>query len=132
MVMLPMVTGREQEDIDAANKAAKALYGSSVSYDKPKTSPGDIKFKDINNDGRINADDRTYIGNPTPKMRYGININLTYKIFDLTIFGQGVHGNKIFQTLIYYNESPNAYWNMDNKMLSHWTPETPNAATSEI
>ncbi|MEI9957716.1 MAG: hypothetical protein WDM90_15765 [Ferruginibacter sp.] len=48
-------------------------------------APGDFKFKDVNGDGKITADDRTYIGNPTPKFTYGTSINITYKNFNLVL-----------------------------------------------
>ncbi len=57
---------------------------------------GHFKFKDINNDGKINDDDRTFIGNPHPNFSYGYNLNLNYKNFDMAVFVQGVAGNKIF------------------------------------
>lgn len=57
--------------------------------------PGDMKYADINGvdgkpDGKIDALDRTFIGNAFPRYEYSINLNLTYKNFDLNIFGQGV------------------------------------------
>ncbi|MES2850484.1 MAG: TonB-dependent receptor [Bacteroidota bacterium] len=52
--------------------------------------PGDIKFKDLNNDGQINADDRTYIGNPIPKFTYGFSFTAEYKGFDFSFLVQGV------------------------------------------
>ncbi len=60
--------------------------------------PGDFKFKDVNGDGVINADDRTIIGNPTPKFSYGGSINVTYKGLTLGIDFNGVYGNQIFRT----------------------------------
>ena len=60
--------------------------------------PGDFKFKDVNGDGKITADDRTVIGNPTPKFTYGANINLNYKNLSLGIDVGGVYGNQIFRT----------------------------------
>jgi TonB-linked SusC/RagA family outer membrane protein len=59
--------------------------------------PGDIKFKDVNGDGRITVDDRTFIGNPTPDFIYGGSITLTYKGLDLGIDLQGVYGNEIYR-----------------------------------
>ncbi len=52
--------------------------------------PGDVKYQDINGDGKIDANDRTFIGNSFPRYEYSINVNLTYANFDLNIFGQGV------------------------------------------
>jgi len=60
--------------------------------------PGDFKFKDVKGDGKITADDRTVIGNPTPDFTYGASINLTYKGFNLAIDMVGVYGNEIFRT----------------------------------
>ncbi len=52
--------------------------------------PGDVKYQDMNGDGKIDANDRTFIGNAFPRYEYSINLNLTYANFDLNIFGQGV------------------------------------------
>jgi len=60
--------------------------------------PGDLKFKDINGDGKINTADKTDIGNPTPDFTYGGSINLQYKGFDLGVDVGGVYGNEIFRT----------------------------------
>lgn len=60
--------------------------------------PGDFKFKDVNGDGVITPDDRTVIGNPTPKFTYGTNITLNYKGLSLSVDMGGVYGNQIFRT----------------------------------
>jgi len=54
--------------------------------------PGYIKFKDLNDDGIINDKDRAYLGNPNPRMTYGLNLTLSYKAFDFSMFVQGVQG----------------------------------------
>ena len=64
------------------------LHGTA----NPPDQPGDIKFKDLNNDGVINDDDRTFIGNPIPKMSYGFNMTGDFHGFDLSALLQGVHG----------------------------------------
>jgi TonB-linked SusC/RagA family outer membrane protein len=60
---------------------------------------GDIKYKDLNEDGKITTDDRTVIGSPLPDFTYGFNNSFSYKNFDLNIFIQGSYGNKIFNAL---------------------------------
>ena len=60
-------------------------------------TPGDLKFADINNDGRITQDDRTMIGNPTPDFSYGFNVYLGWKNFDLSVDMMGVYGNEIYR-----------------------------------
>ncbi len=60
---------------------------------------GDARYRDQNNDGIINDLDRVNIGNPFPWLTYGANINLSWKGIDLTVFLQGVYGNKISNAL---------------------------------
>lgn len=59
--------------------------------------PGDLKYKDINGDGKINTADRTIIGNPTPDFAYGGSIGVAYKGFDLGVDVGGVYGNEIYR-----------------------------------
>ncbi|TGE27203.1 SusC/RagA family TonB-linked outer membrane protein [Hymenobacter metallicola] len=68
------------------------------------TAPGDIRFKDLNNDGIINDQDRTYIGDPNPDFTYGLNNTLGYKGFDLNVFLQGSQGNDVYNLNRYYTE----------------------------
>ena len=56
---------------------------------------GDMKFKDINNDGKIDDDDRQIIGNGFPALNYGLNLGATYKDWDFSIYMYGVFGQDI-------------------------------------
>lgn len=87
------------------------------------TSPGDIRFTDLNSDGVINSDDRTYIGNPSPKFIYALNNSFGYKDFDLGIFLQGVYGNKIFNANNIYQESMSVAENQTVRTLRRWSGE---------
>jgi len=58
--------------------------------------PGDVKFKDQNNDGHIDNNDRVYLGSAIPKLIAGVNLAANYKNFDLSMFFQGTYGNKIY------------------------------------
>ena len=64
------------------------LHGTN----NPAALPGDIRFKDLNGDGVINDQDRTFIGNPIPKLTYGLTFSGGYKGFDLSFLFQGVNG----------------------------------------
>lgn len=64
------------------------LYGTV----NPPQKPGDIRFKDLNGDGIINDNDRTFIGNPIPKRSYGLNLAGDFHRFDVSVFFQGVGG----------------------------------------
>ncbi|SEK41052.1 SusC/RagA family TonB-linked outer membrane protein [Parapedobacter koreensis] len=79
--------------------------------------PGDIRFKDVNGDGVIDANDRTLIGNPTPDFYYGISLGTTFKNFDLGLEFQGVYGNEIFRT---WNQNQYATFNFLEDRLGRW------------
>jgi TonB-linked SusC/RagA family outer membrane protein len=89
---------------------------------QPKAQPGDLKFADLNGDGKIGPEDRTFIGDPTPNWTFGITASLNYKKFDLLIFGQGVAGNQIFNGLRRL-DIPSSNWT--TAALDRWTPENP-------
>ncbi|HVU84033.1 MAG TPA: SusC/RagA family TonB-linked outer membrane protein, partial [Puia sp.] len=88
-----------------------------------RTSPGDIRFVDMNSDGVINDGDRTYIGNPNPKFIYAMNNTFGYRNFDLGIFLQGVYGNKIFNANNIYQEGMSVAENQTARTLGRWTGE---------
>lgn len=69
---------------------------------------GDLRFKDINGDGVIDEQDRTFIGNPTPDFTYGITNRLSYQSFDLSFFINGSYGNDIFNQVRRQTEDPSA------------------------
>ena len=87
------------------------------------TSPGDIRFKDLDNNGVINDNDRTFLGNPTPTWLFSMNNSLSYKNFDLQIFLQGVAGNEIYNGTRSSLESMSTVTNQSVKMLDRWTAE---------
>ncbi len=87
------------------------------------TAPGDIRFLDLDNNGVINADDRTFIGNPSPKWSFSMNNSFTYKDFDLQIFLQGVAGNDIYNANRIWQESMSVPQNQTVKVLDRWTGE---------
>ena len=87
------------------------------------TAPGDIRFKDLNNDGVINDKDRTVIGNPNPKFTFSLNNTFSYKNFDLTIFLQGSYGNDIFNANRMYTEAMSIIQNQSTAVLGRWTGE---------
>lgn len=60
---------------------------------------GDAKYKDVNNDGKIDANDQVCIGNPFPKLTYGLNLGAEFYGVDVQLFFQGVWGNKIYNAL---------------------------------
>lgn len=99
-------------------------YGVAHNGLTAATAAGHFKFRDLNNDKKINDDDRTFIGNPHPKFSYGYNLNLNYKNFDLGIFIQGVAGNKIFNYWRAYTVFPGAQGEGANDT---WSPDNTDA-----
>lgn len=81
---------------------ASAQYEVGKNDFEQTTFPGDFRFKDLNGDGRITAEDRTYLGSPLPDFVFGVPITLGYGNFDLNLFFQGQTGNKIFNVMDYY------------------------------
>jgi TonB-linked SusC/RagA family outer membrane protein len=65
----------------------------------PSEKPGDIKFMDMNGDGIINDNDRTFLGDPNPRMTYGLNLSAAYKGFDFSSLFQGVNGVEKYNDL---------------------------------
>ena len=68
---------------------------------------GDVKYKDINGDMKIDVNDMTYIGNPWPKLFGGLTNSFGYKAFDLSILITGTYGNDIYNYLAAVNSNPN-------------------------
>lgn len=66
------------------------------------TQPGDFIYQDVNKDGSIDSKDRVVIGNPNPKISYGINTSFTYKEFDLALDMQGVTDVDVYNANIGY------------------------------
>ncbi|SFN60809.1 SusC/RagA family TonB-linked outer membrane protein [Salegentibacter flavus] len=87
------------------------------------TAAGDIRYKDLNNDGVINDDDRTIIGNPNPDFTYSFNNTFRVGNFDLNIFLQGVYGNDIFNANRIFTEGMAVTSNQSTAVLDRWTGE---------
>ena len=67
----------------------------------PTAEPGDLKFVDLNGDGKLGEEDRTMIGNPHPDFTFGLTLSGEYKGFDLSMFFQGSVGNDFWNILKY-------------------------------
>lgn len=90
------------------------------------TSPGDLKFKDLNGDGVINTSDRTFLGSFIPKFTYSLNLGANYKNFGLIVFFQGVEGNKIYNATRTATEGMIRFFNAGTQVLNAWTPDNIN------
>jgi TonB-linked SusC/RagA family outer membrane protein len=90
---------------------------------QPNAKAGDLRFQDVNGDGKIDDNDRVYMGNAMPKRTYGITLSAQGKGFDFNLFLQGVSGVKLFNGYKYstYNAGLQGY-NLDRRVLNAWTP----------
>ena len=92
------------------------------------TAPGDLKFQDINKDGVIDLNDRQFLGSFIPKMTYALNLGANYKNFDLSVFFQGVQGNKIYNATRVITEGMVRFFNAGTQVLNAWTPTNTNTS----
>ncbi|MBL7873605.1 MAG: TonB-dependent receptor [Cyclobacteriaceae bacterium] len=87
------------------------------------TEVGDLKFEDVNKDGKLNSDDRVNLGSPIPTLLFGLNFNVAYKNFDFTADVQGQRGNKIFNGKEIVRPDP---YNFERRYLNFWNGEGTN------
>lgn len=118
-----------QAEIDAANEATRKQYNDNSLVYQTDTKPGRFKYADVNGDGRITEADRTYLGNPNPKFSYGLNIGLTYKAWDFSMFIYGVQGNKIWNQVKWWTDFYPSFEGAKSKtaLYDSWLPTRQNA-----
>ncbi|MBT8284613.1 MAG: TonB-dependent receptor [Flavobacteriaceae bacterium] len=106
-------------------RAISEYYGRRVTgFD----GSGRFTYEDVNGDGTINDDDRTYIGSPHPDFTYGINIALGYKGFDMSAFFSGSSGNDAYNYQKIFTDFPTFFnGNRSTRVLDSWTPSNTNA-----
>jgi TonB-dependent starch-binding outer membrane protein SusC len=116
-----------QAQIDALNvKAPGGIYRPGA-----VAVPGDRIFADINGDGLVNADDRVPIGSPQPKFFGGLNLDATYKAWDINVYFYGSEGNKILNYVESTLESLARRGGVGSENVNevyfknHWTPTNP-------
>jgi len=90
-------------------------------------APGRFKYEDINKDGKISDDDRTFFGNPNPDFTLGINLNVAYKRFDISTNLYGSFGNEILNETRYFQDFLPSFQNSKSIPLltESWLPTRP-------
>lgn len=126
---------------------AKKPYGSIVgyvfdglfqnqeevyAYGQDNARVGGMKYADLNGDGKITPDDQTWIFNPVPDLSFGLNVELSYKNFDLQMFWQGVLGQDVYNNQKFQND----FWSVTDagsnkgvRVLDAWLPEVNTSST---
>ena len=121
---------QNEAQIKEYNEHAAAATGNSGQQYQNNVGPGDLIYEDVDGDGYITANDRKYLGSPTPKFIGGLGISASWKGFDLSIDFQGNFGNKIFNAKQVECFSGSDNW--DRSFLDRWTPENPNTMTPRM
>lgn len=116
--------------VDGIFQTAAEVANSPKQYND-NTLPGDLKYKDVNGDGKIDDNDRTIVGGVYPKLNYSFNLSASWKGFDVSAMMQGVYGVKYFVsnwgTIPFVQGSPPT-----TDWLNRWTPENPSTTMPRI
>ncbi len=106
-------------------RPVSSFYGRQVTgFD----GNGRFTYADINGDGNIDDDDRTFIGSPHADFSYGFNLNVGYKGFDISAFLQGSQGNDIYNYNKIFTDFPTfVNGNRSVRVLDSWTPTNTDA-----
>jgi len=132
--LVSTIIGHSQFDIFGYKTAG--LFQSQAEVDAAPqqvgAAPGRIRYVDINNDGRIDDLDRTWIGTTLPALEYGIRFDMTYKNFDLSLFGSGIAGRTGFDVYTTYNNLMRSRENVGPGVFDAWTPQNTNTTVPAL
>jgi outer membrane receptor protein involved in Fe transport len=109
-----------QAELTELNAAASAASGGKVTEFQTNAKPGDRVWKDVDGNGYINPDDRTYIGNPSPKLQYGAVFNASFKKFDFQLLVHGVAGVDAVNGSLYWWQGMSKPFNQEATVLTRW------------
>jgi TonB-dependent starch-binding outer membrane protein SusC len=120
---------KSQAEIDADNAIAQAATGGAREfYQSGATKPGDIRFSDLDGNGYVDMEDRTYIGSPIPKYTYGFAFDAQFRNWDFSANLSGIAGVEIYSALYTWELlgmrlTSNHLVDVNNR----WTADNPNA-----
>ncbi|MCR5077229.1 MAG: TonB-dependent receptor [Prevotella sp.] len=111
------------QSMDEVYDYTATLEDGTVKVIQPNAQPGDVRYVDVNGDGRIDDTDRDWCGSPLPKFEVGLNVSLTWKNFDFNMFWAGKVGNKIYNQV----RASTLNFNVDNipADVTPWTWDNP-------
>lgn len=97
-------------------------------------APGRLKFRDVNGDGEITQEDRTFFGNPNPDFTAGLNLGVNFKNFDFSTFLYASVGNDVINYVRYWTDFPSVFDGAISKdaVYNSWTPDRPNAKVPRL
>jgi hypothetical protein len=119
---------KSQAEIDAAATQDGVVKTEDATADNPAQGVGRFHFKDINGDGVIDTNDRTWLGSPVPKFTGGITLELDYHNFELDLYGYTSLGNKIWNQSKWFSYFYPSFAGagINSRVKDSWTPANPN------
>lgn len=117
---------QNQEEID------NRINDEGLHVNQNGAQPGDVAYKDVNNDGEITGDDRTILGSGMPKVQFGLSFRLEYKGFDLNVSTFGAAG---YQVMDFIDRTLRGSYGATNKsvdLVNAWTPENPSTTVPRV
>ncbi len=94
--------------------------------------PGDVIYKDVNNDGSITDADQDFLGSGMPKLQFGLSFRFEYKNFDLNVATFGAAGYKVLDFVDMALRSSYGITNKSTELVNAWTPEHPSTTTPRV
>ena len=116
----PYFYGHKSDGIFQNAEEVAAHVNKDGNLLQPNAQPGDVRFLDVDGDGDIDDDDRTYIGKGTPDWSFGLNVGFEWKGIDFNMLLQGVVGNQVFNVT---RRTDLYYINLPKTILNRWTGE---------
>ena len=117
---------QNQDEID------NRINAEGLHVNQNGAQPGDVAYKDVNNDGEITGDDRTILGSGMPKVQFGLSFRLEYKGFDLNVSTFGAAG---YQVMDFIDRTLRGSYGATNKsvdLVNAWTPENPSTTVPRV
>ncbi|SDN05563.1 TonB-dependent receptor [Siphonobacter aquaeclarae] len=111
---------KDQSEIDALNARARQQSGDAAAVYQGGLLPGDFIFKDIDGDGKVTPTDMKILGNPIPKVVYGINAGFNFRNFDFNLVLSGVGGLKLVNAFKFVTHNESTGHNASTAILDRW------------
>ena len=117
------IFGYKTDGLFQSTKDAESAPTQPGVLDGALKGAGRIRYVDENGDGKIDANDQTWLGTTLPKLEYGLRVDLNYKNFDFSAFGSGVAGKTGFDPTKFFNDFVDQRNNFGPGTLNAWTPQ---------
>jgi TonB-linked SusC/RagA family outer membrane protein len=119
----------DDEEIDVANIQAQEATGNDNAVFQTDAGLGRFRYADIDGDGQITPDDRTFLGSPNPDFTYGLNMSMAYRNWDFNLSLYGVQGNEIWNQVKWWTDFFPSFngAKSETALNDSWTRDNPDA-----